>query len=276
MPAPTEPDAYLLGTAIPELRRLQLQDELWRESTESLWDRADFRSGQQLLELGCGPGFSSLALARRVGTEGKVFAWDRSAAFLQHLESRAEQQGLTWIQTHQADISADLDPSLAGMFDGVFSRWLLCWMERPEIAIRVAFRALRPGGKLVLFDYFHYHSIDLLPHDPAFRRGIDAVEAAWCASGGNPNLGEVLPQLVRDHGFRILDQRLCKRSATPKDPLWQWPTTFFPAFMAQLVTDGFLDSTEAEAFLAAFRHSEQHPQGLFHAPPMIELVAEKT
>ena len=77
-----ESNAYLLGTANPELQRLSLQNDLWSKQTEALWDTAGFAAGHHLLELGCGPGFSSLALAKRVGKDGKVLGWDRSSAFL--------------------------------------------------------------------------------------------------------------------------------------------------------------------------------------------------
>lgn len=270
-----EQDAYILGTAAVELQRLERQDGLWSEITERLWDTAGFGSGQSLLELGCGPGFSSMALAQRVGAQGHLLAWDRSAQFLQFLSSRAAEQELTQIKTQQGDITAQLNPASASQFDGVFARWLLCWMDKPEDAIQLAHQALRPGGKLVIFDYFHYHSIDLLPQDPAFRFGINAVEAAWRASGGNPSLGTTLPALVEELGFRVTHHQLNTRSATPQDPFWQWPTSFFPDFMPQLVADGFLTAQQAEDFLTAWGKSAKHRQGLFLAPPMLELIAEK-
>ena len=173
MSASSEHDAYILGTAQVELDRLALQNEIWREITEQLWDRAGFTAGQHLLELGCGPGFSSLAMAHRTGPEGGVLGWDRSAQFLAHLRARAAQASITWLETHHGDVTEQLDIALHDKFDGVFARWLLCWMPRPQDAIKLAAKALKCGGKLVIQDYFHYHAIDLLPQDPAFRVGID-------------------------------------------------------------------------------------------------------
>lgn len=270
-----EPDAYLLGTALPELQRLQLQDDLWLETTESLWDRAGFETGHALLELGCGPGFSALRLARRVGPSGQVVGRDRSPGFLGHLCEQASTQGLPWIETLQGDIDAECPAGHQERFDGLFARWLLCWMDRPQDALRLAKDCLRPGGRLALLDYFHYRSLDLLPHDPAFRRGISAVEAAWTAAGGNPDLGTRLPALVEAEGLEIVSAELVTRYATPRDPLWRWPTSFFPQFMGQLAQEGFLEPHEADAFLGAFRRSEADPDGLFLAPPMLALVARK-
>ena len=61
---------YLLGTDEEELRRLQAQHDTWHPETADLWERADFSAGQVILDLGCGPGFTSLELAERVGAEG--------------------------------------------------------------------------------------------------------------------------------------------------------------------------------------------------------------
>ncbi|MFK5956904.1 MAG: methyltransferase domain-containing protein [Planctomycetota bacterium] len=270
-----ESDAYLLGTATPELQRLKLQNDLWSASTQQLWDRAGFSAGQSLLEMGCGPGFSTLALAERVGMAGQVLGWDRSSSFLEHLATCAAKNGMPWVQTLQGDVLPQLKPELRNSFDGVFTRWLLCWMKRPLDAIEAAYQALRPGGKFVVMDYFHYSSLELLPPTPAFRRGIQAVEKAWYAADGNPRIGSILPRLMTEAGFVVEHVHLNTRYATPGDPLWQWPMSFFPNFMRQLAEDGFLDAQEAEDFLAALVTRESHQDGLFLAPPMIELVAVK-
>jgi len=270
-----ESNAYLLGTATPELQRLALQNDLWSAHTEALWDTAYFGPGQNLLELGCGPGFSTLALAQRVGASGKVLGWDRSETFLTHLTNRAQELGLPWVETLQADVLPDQARPLQGTFDGVFSRWLLCWMKRPMDALETAHRALRKGGKLVLLDYFHYRSLDLLPPSPSFRRGIQAVEKAWYAADGDPDVGTKLPKLLHESGFCLEHAKLITRHAGPKDPLWQWPMSFFPNFMRQLVDDHYLSSKEAEDFLEAFATCAQQPHGWFLAPPMIEIVAVK-
>jgi SAM-dependent methyltransferase len=275
LPTPSEQDAYILGTASIELQRLGLQNRIWSEVTEALWNVAGFGQGQRLLELGCGPGFSSLALAKRTGATGGVLGWDRSAQFLEHLQSRAAAEDMPWIDTFHGDVRPDLDPSLQDCFDGVYARWLVCWMDRPEDAIQLAAQALRPGGKLVLHDYFHYHALDFWPQNPAFREALDAVEKAWRATGGDPSIGVRLQDMVEQYGFKVSYAKICTRFATPKQQLWQWPASFFPSFLAQLCEEGYLSSAQVDAFLHAFDVSTEDQQGMFLAPPMLELVAEK-
>ena len=55
---------YLLGTGDDELARLEKQHRVWSAAARDLWRLAKFGPGQALLDLGCGPGFTSLDLAR--------------------------------------------------------------------------------------------------------------------------------------------------------------------------------------------------------------------
>ncbi len=52
------------------------------------------RSGDKVLEIGCGPGYFTLPLAKMVGDRGKVFALDLQKAMLDIVQKRAEDVGL--------------------------------------------------------------------------------------------------------------------------------------------------------------------------------------
>jgi len=51
--------------------------------------------GQVGMDLGCGPGFFSLAMAKMVGEKGKVISVDIQDEMLQILKSKSERQGLS-------------------------------------------------------------------------------------------------------------------------------------------------------------------------------------
>ncbi|HEY3249744.1 MAG TPA: class I SAM-dependent methyltransferase, partial [Ignavibacteria bacterium] len=63
---------YLLGINQYELERLGLQHSVWKDVTNSLFDRLMVRKGQKILDVGSGPGFVAKDLAERVGETGEV------------------------------------------------------------------------------------------------------------------------------------------------------------------------------------------------------------
>ncbi|MGI6032660.1 MAG: class I SAM-dependent methyltransferase [Coriobacteriales bacterium] len=100
------------------------------------------------LDLGCGPGFLSILLAR-MGLQ--VDAMDLSLNMLAQASHNARQAGLAKsIEFHQGDVS---DTGLAGgAFDIIISRNVTWLMKDPVAAYREWHRLLAPGGKLLVFD----------------------------------------------------------------------------------------------------------------------------
>ena len=54
---------YILGTHDAEIARLRLQHGVWREQVLDCWRRAGIGPGHTVVDIGCGPGFASVALA---------------------------------------------------------------------------------------------------------------------------------------------------------------------------------------------------------------------
>ena len=92
-----EEDAYTMGTDDAELARLRDQHATWAQQAERLWSRAGIAAGAHVLDLGCGPGFTTRALADVVGGDGRVVGRDISTRFLNHLDDRRARQGLSLI-----------------------------------------------------------------------------------------------------------------------------------------------------------------------------------
>jgi ubiquinone/menaquinone biosynthesis C-methylase UbiE len=69
-------------------------------------DALRLKAGDRVLEIGAGPGYVSFALAERVGSRGLVYALDRSAAALEHLERLKVERGIVQIRTVVADAAS--------------------------------------------------------------------------------------------------------------------------------------------------------------------------
>jgi ubiquinone/menaquinone biosynthesis C-methylase UbiE len=266
-----EENEYLFGTHDDELRRLGFQHQVWIREAAAAWERAGFGPGSHVLDLGCGPGYTTCDLALLVGGEGSVTGVDVSPRFVLHTRAQAAARGLANVSAHVQDAAA-LELA-AGSFDGVYSRWVLTYLRRPEAAIRAAALALKPGGRMVIHDYSHYEAVQLVPEHPAFRRGIDVVVRQWRASGGDPGVGARLPALMADAGLEVLSITPVHRVARPGEVLWQWPRTFFANYLPSLVASGAMAKEERAAFDAAWQAAEAHPGGFFATPPMLEVLA---
>ena len=266
-------EPYLLGTDSEERLRLETQHRLWAEAARDLWDRAGFGPGDRLLDLGCGPGFAALELADRVGAEGQVLAVDESAGFIRSLAREADRRHLAQLAARVERVEAlQLDPA---SLDGAFARWLFCFLPDPAPVIEGVVSGLRPGGRLVVWDYLNYKATALHPRSLPFERVLAAVDESWRRTGGDLNVGERLPGLIAGAGCRLLELVPLSRFARPGTALWQWPTGFFFGYVPKLVEAGLLTEAERQAFETEWREREQDSGAFLSAPPMVGIVAEK-
>jgi ubiquinone/menaquinone biosynthesis C-methylase UbiE len=106
--------------------------------------------GQTVLDLGCGPGTFSLAMAKMVGESGKVIAVDVQEEMLQIVRKKAAQQGLeSRIVTHKSDpdqigISEKVDFALAF--------YMVHEVPNAEAFLKEVASVLKPKGKLLIVE----------------------------------------------------------------------------------------------------------------------------
>lgn len=104
-------------------------------------------SGERLIDLGCGCGDTTLALASAVGSAGHVLGVDVSAPMLDRARQRQAAIDAPQVEFRQADAqTADFGPA---PFDGAFSRFGVMFFDDPAQAFQNIRAALRPGGRLV-------------------------------------------------------------------------------------------------------------------------------
>jgi SAM-dependent methyltransferase len=121
-------------------------DDQFVPLTETAIDRAAVREGERILDVGCGTGKTTLELAERVGTGGKVLGLDISGPMLELARRRLASTGLAQASFEQVDAQTHaFSPS---SFDLVFSRFGVMFFADPVAAFGNLRSALRKGGRL--------------------------------------------------------------------------------------------------------------------------------
>lgn len=264
---------YVLGTHDAELARLGLQHRLWTAQAFAIWERAGIEPGSTVLDVGCGPGFTSFDLAGLVTSRGKVLALDESARFIAHVKKECEARNVAQIDARVCDVQKIELPEAS--VDAAYNRWVLCFVPDPAAVIAGVAHALRPNGVFAMQEYMNYGEMLFAPESAALRKGIDAVVAAWRKRGGDPNMGLRLPALLAQHGFELEEIRPLHRLARPGTQFWHWPTIFFKNFLPLLVEQEALPQADCEAFMREWETRSRDPNAFFCSPPMIEIIARK-
>jgi len=124
--------------------RQQAQDALLAPVTEILTDRAAARAGEIVLDIGCGCGSTSVALARLVAPSGRVLGVDVSAPMLE----RARQLAPQALPVDFALGDATVFAFVPGAADLLFSRFGVMFFADPARSFSNMRRGLRPGARI--------------------------------------------------------------------------------------------------------------------------------
>ena len=149
----------------------------------------DVGPGQNVLDVGSGPGLDALAAARRVGPTGAVIGVDMTEAMILKARENAAAAGLVNIEFRAGD--AESLPAGDGWADWVISNCVVNLVPDKEAAFREIFRVLKPGGRLSITDLVGENLPPEVLSDPA----------KYCACiGGAPSEPAYL-EAVRKAGF---------------------------------------------------------------------------
>lgn len=268
---------YVLGTGADELARLAQQHRLWADVAHRAWLRAGVRPGARVLDVGCGPGFAAFDLAQLVTASGAVVGVDESRAFVDHVEQQAAARRLPWLHGRCGDVQ-DLARVLAGeaAFDVAWARWVLCFVRDPAAVVRSVAAALRPGGRLVVHDYFDYGSMTMAPRRRCHDLAVAATMRNWREQGGDPDVVARLPALLAEHGFAIEHLAPHQRAVRGSDALFAWPQTWWNTFAPKLVQRGLLAAEACDELLRELAALRSGAPGFVQCPTVYEVVAVRT
>lgn len=262
---------YILGTHDEEILRLGLQHRVWRPKVLDAWKRAGITLGQTILDVGCGPGYASLELAEIVGPSGKIFSIDRSRRFLDALEAIRNQRSLQNISTFELDLDEGDLPSVQA--DGAWCRWVFAFVKRPHELLKRIGNSLKPGGVLVVHEYFDYGTWQFAPRSLEHAEFVRLVMESWRKTGGEPDIGLSLPGWLNELGFEIKALNPIIEIFPKTSYWWQWPKSFIDVGVRRLVDLGLITPDRARAIAVDFAAREAQPGTLMITPAVLEIIA---
>jgi ubiquinone/menaquinone biosynthesis C-methylase UbiE len=86
-------------------------------------------------DLGCGPGYFTIAMAEAVGPEGRIYAVDSDERSVRAIKSKARKHGYQNIEARVAS-AAQLTFIQDKSVDFILGDGLICCMAEPEAGIR--------------------------------------------------------------------------------------------------------------------------------------------
>jgi len=116
------------------------------QHSEAVFPSLPVKTGDRVLDVGCGFGDAAIKLAKLVGPSGEVVGIDCCDAFLDYARKDVEARGLTNVRFMRADAEIALPME---QYDFVFARFGTMFFARPVAGLRNMRRALRPGGRMV-------------------------------------------------------------------------------------------------------------------------------
>jgi arsenite methyltransferase len=149
--------------------------------------------GERVLDVGCGPGFYCAELLEDVGPSGSVVGVDGSAAMLPLAARRcAGHDNVEFLEGDATSL-----PVADASFDAALSVQVQEYIPDVGASLAELARALRPGGRAVVFDV-DWATLSLHSGDPELN---DRVLSAWDEHLAHPSLPRTLAPLLRAAGL---------------------------------------------------------------------------
>jgi len=264
---------YLLGVHNQELHRLERQHRAWQPETIQLIEDANLRSCKSILDIGSGPGFTSLELAKQC-PQSKIIALDKADLYQDYLNQLIKAQSITQIEPLHADL-LEMDGQ-NNKYEGAFCRWLLAFLISDLTSVLSSiYDQLKPGG---VFAAMEYLSLDTFTCSPPSKH-FDAYRQAWTDfylnNGGDANIGTYLPQSLKSAGFEIESIKSVGGHAPVGHRYYNWWKDAYDNFGPVFVEQGLMTAADFDGLAQYWKEQEKNPEAFVYSCIIQQVVARK-
>jgi SAM-dependent methyltransferase len=164
-----------------------LRDDVYRRPLATALGRLGVGPGWRCVDVGAGGGDVSVALAEMVGRDGRVYAVDSDPMARDEVARVAAAHAQVIALTQAGE-----DLALPEAVDLAFCRFLLMHVLDPLVVVRMMAKVVRPGGWVVA-------------QEPITSAGRIGGAPLSMPEARHPDVGAVLPALVRDADLEVVD-----------------------------------------------------------------------
>ncbi len=173
---------------------------------------ASLKEGETVLDLGAGAGFDCFLAANKVGEKGRVIGVDMTPEMVEKARENAERGGYDNVEFRLGEIESL--PVANNSVDVIISNCVINLAPDKRNVFNEAFRALKPGGRLMISD------IVILKELPELiKKSVEAY--VGCVSGAV--LKDEYIRLIEEAGFQ--DVRVDDETSFPVESVTQDPAT---------------------------------------------------
>lgn len=225
------------------------------------------RTGQRILDIGCGPGSITLDLAALVGEEGRVTGVDFSAEAIAAARLAAADRGDVVTEFLVGDVfELDLEPA---SFDVVHAHQVMQHLTDPVAALEAMARFVKPGGILAARDA-DYGAMAWYPAAEGLQRWHTTYCDSARALGGEPDAGRRLRAWAHQADLHVVLARSSAWSYATTEPAAWWGNSqaerVTSSSFAQRAADQGATPEQLTAMADDWRTCGQHPDAWSDAP----------
>jgi ubiquinone/menaquinone biosynthesis C-methylase UbiE len=264
-------ERYVIAGGDRGFQRLAVLARLWEPTTLQLFRDVGVGPGMQCLDLGCGGGAVTLAMARLVGPDGHATGMDMDEVKLALGRESAAAQGLSNVTLKTMNV---YDFRESGSYDLVYCRFLLQHLSRPVEVVAAMWEAVRPGGVLVVEDA-DFDGQFCEPPNPGFDFWVEKYQQVLSLNGGDPHSGRRVPGYFREVGVPepsvAIKQRL-EQSGEGKS----MPHSTIETTADAIVEEGLATREQIDAALAGLQALADDEVSVVGTPRTVQVWARRS
>jgi ubiquinone/menaquinone biosynthesis C-methylase UbiE len=130
---------------------LENASQVFNEIKQFSYDEMRISSGNQVLDVGCGPGIDVVQLTKYVTEAGKVFGVDHDKEMIENAKNLSESENVAdRVELNAQDVTTLSFES--DFFDSCRSERVFMHLENPLAALKEMHRVTKPKGRVVVID----------------------------------------------------------------------------------------------------------------------------